>query len=155
MKKEDRCIQFRKMPRCGCYHGRHKQSPSTDLRATTIAESAEDSEESSVVGVKDAAGEKVQEPKETALSEESEKAEPTEQPSQDDTVDGMDTTEAAEAQTRRDYKRDEAVAVHRPDRTQRTRRNKGRGRSKQTRRRSETVSELLKSVETPGTNHRS
>lgn len=76
---------------------RHKQSPSTDLRATTIAESAEDSEESSVVGVKDAAAEKVQEPKETAPSEESEKAEPTEQPSQDDTVDGMDTTEAAES----------------------------------------------------------
>lgn len=71
---------------------RHKQSPSTDLRATTIAESAEDGEESSVLGVKDAAAEKLKEGKEKAPSEESEKAESTEQPSQDDTVDGMDPT---------------------------------------------------------------
>lgn len=70
---------------------RHKQSPSTDLRATTIAESAEDGEESSVLGLRDAAAEKLKELKEKA-SEESEKAELTEQPSQDDTVDGMDPT---------------------------------------------------------------
>jgi hypothetical protein len=64
----------------------------------------EDSEESSVVGVKDVAAEKVQEPKETARQRKV-RGRTNRQPSQDDTVDGMDTTEAR-VEARRDYKRE-------------------------------------------------